>query len=89
MYPFKIKIKDPELIKIYQRLKQNKVAHISNKNNSRKITWQLKPIRPDIFLGRDSRYEDTYLALKPGITLEMMPLNKEKTVFDLMFEKLF
>ena len=96
MYPFRIRIsigKEPEIVKIYQRLHQNqgRLIHIPNnsKTLSTKITHQLKPIRPDVFLGRDSRYKDSYIGLKPGVSLEMIPINKDKTVFDLMFKKLF
>jgi hypothetical protein len=89
MYPFKIRIKDPELIEVYKRLEHDRIVEISNSSLSRQIGWDLKPIRKDIFIGLDSRYKNPHIALKPRVTLEMIPLNEEKTVFNLMFKKLF
>ena len=88
MYPFRIKIKEPELIKIYLRLEQDHIVEIP-KNMSKKITWQLKPIRPDIHIGDDRRYNEKCMALKQGLKFEMTPLNKKKTSYKLKFHKVF
>ena len=91
MYPFIIKISehDPELLNVYKRLHQDKITHIPNRKISNKITWQLKPIRPDIFMGHDCRYKESYIALKPNLSFTMTPKNEKKTVFELIFKKLF
>lgn len=84
MYPFHIKIKEPEFIKIYLRLEQDHIVKLPN-NISQRISWQLKPIRHDVFLGRDRKYNDKYLALKPGLKFKMVPLNSKKTSYKLKF----
>jgi len=87
MYPFNLKIKEPELIKIYLRLEQDHIVKLPN-NISQRISWQLKPIRHDVFLGSDRKYNDKYLALKPNLRFEMIPLNDKKSSYKLNFKKL-
>jgi len=84
MYPFVIKITEPNLIKIYQRLEQDRIVQLP-KYTSKKITWQLKPIRPNIVLASDKRYNERWLSLKPDLKLEMTPLNNKKTAYKVKF----
>jgi hypothetical protein len=88
IYPYTLKIKEPDLINMYLRLKQDRVAEIP-KNRSKKISWDLKPIRPDIFLGEDRRYKRRYIALKPNLRFDIQPLNNKNTIYKLRFDKLF
>ena len=70
-YPFKIKTFDPLEINIFQRLEQQRLADLpSDRTTSMKLTWKLKPIRPDIFIGRDSRYHNSIIGLKPFLNIE-------------------
>ena len=84
--------KDPDLIPIFLRLKRNngRPTVIPNRGISNKITWMFKPIRKDMVINPDTRYNlDQYLALKPDVEFDMIPVNNEKTVWDLIFKKLF
>ena len=88
MYPFKIKISDSDIINVFKRLEHDKIVYIPNRQLGTKITWKIKPIRPDIFLGRDSRYNDTYIALKPNMDIKVIPCKNSEKVFDIIFKKL-
>lgn len=86
MYPFQLKIKEPELIKIYLRLEQDRMVQIPKHVSTQKITWQIKPIRKNmIFPPPDQKTNERWLSLKPGFKFEMMPLNDKKTVYKLKF----
>lgn len=89
MYPYKIRIfqNEPQFLNILKQLEQDRVAPVPFRGLSTKITHKLKPIRPDIFLGPDSRYRDTYVALKPQLTLELKPIGKNG--YEAIFKKLF
>lgn len=86
MYPFKIRVFDPELISILTRLEQQRLVEIPNRSISVKLTWNLKPIRPDLFLGQDSRYKNTCLGLKPFLIMETSPAKGHS--LDVIFKKL-
>jgi len=86
MYPFKITINDPELGLILQRLQHNHSVRIPSRAVSNKLTWKLRPIRPDIVLGPDSRYRETHLSLSEGMDIEVF---KKGNRFDIIFKKLF
>lgn len=86
MYPFKIRISDPEIGILFQRLQHNHSVKVPSKSISNKITWKLRPIRPDIVLGPDSRYRETHLSLGEGMDLEVM---RNGNIFDIIFKKLF
>ena len=86
MYPFKIRINNPELMKIMERVEHNRIVELPSRSLSTMITWKLKPIRPDLVLGYDNRYQKTYFALKPFVTLQTKKNNKS---MDLIFKKLF
>jgi len=89
LYPFKIKINDSEVIDVLKRLEHDGIVYIPSHSLGTKLTWKLKPIRPDIFMGQDSRYKDTYIALKPHMKIKITPCKKSDKVFDIIFKKLF
>jgi hypothetical protein len=72
MYPFRIRIVDPELERIMNRLaKDRTVTMHSDKSYIRKLSWKVKPIRKDIFIGFDTRTYDSNISLKnPQIRIE-------------------
>jgi len=76
MYPYKIKVFEPNIVKILEQLEQQRLVPILDKKTSKEITWKLKPIRPDIFLGPDTRYKQTYIGLKPFLKMETQKKGK-------------
>jgi len=72
MYPYRIRINDPDLERIMNRLAKDRTVTInSNKIYVRKLSWKLKPIRRDIFIGFDTRTCDSNISLKnPEIKIE-------------------
>ena len=87
-YPFIKKIKDPALINMYKRLQQDKFTDVP-KGMSKQITWQLKPIRPDVPLLEDKRYNKKYIGIMGNIKIDVVPLNDQKSIYKIRFDKLF
>ena len=88
MYPFQIKIKEPEMIKIFLRLERDRIVEVP-KYMSRRLSGKIKPIRTDIVVSKDRRYNEKWMALKPDLSFEMKPLNNKKSVYKLKFHKMF
>ena len=65
----------------------DRVVQLNDKNLGKRITWNIKTIRPDLFIGRDNRYNESFVALKPSITLELKPLGGN--TFEAIFKKMF
>jgi len=72
MYPYKIRITEPNLEKLLDRLAKDRTVTIKkDKSDIRKISWKIKPIRDDIFIGFDMRTYDSNISLKnPQIRIE-------------------
>jgi hypothetical protein len=72
MYPFRIRITEPNLERMMDRLTKDRTVTIkSDKSDVRKLSWKLKPIRTDIFIGFDTRTYDSNISLKnPEIRIE-------------------
>jgi hypothetical protein len=87
MYPYRIRIFDPELIKIFERLSESRIVEIPrDRSISTQITWKIRPIRHDLFIGDDKRGNKKFFALSPQMTLLT---KKNKKGLDLEFRKLF
>jgi len=70
VFPFKIRVKDPELNMVFQRLAKDRAASIKDRRIAIRIGCKLKPIRRNIWLGSDRKYDRTFIALPPGLELE-------------------
>ena len=72
MYPYRIRITEPNLEKIMDRLTKDRTVTVhSEKSYIRKLSWKMKPIRRDIFIGFDTRTYDSNISLKnPEIRIE-------------------
>jgi|GEM_PF-4090009 len=84
MFPFIIKITEPDIIQIFKRLEQDRIAQLP-KYTTKKLSWKLKPIRSSIILADNYRYNEKWMALKPDLKLEMTPLNDKKTAYKVKF----
>jgi len=89
MYPFKLRIKDPELIKVFQQLERQRIVPVVTPDISRKIAWKLKPIRPDIFIGNDSHNRRSAIGVLPSVKVETKFREPDSKVLDIIFKKIF
>jgi hypothetical protein len=65
MYPYRIRIKEPNLEKILDRLAKDRTVTIKgDKAGLKKISYKIKPIRDDIFIGWDGKTYDSNISLK-------------------------
>ncbi|GAG93171.1 unnamed protein product [marine sediment metagenome] len=83
LYPFKIRIKEPDLIPLYKLLSERRAVRIPDKQTSIKIGCKLSPIRQDVFLGPDSKYRRSFLSLPPELDLIAIPCGK---AYDFIFK---
>lgn len=68
-YPFKLRINDPHLENILDRLQKDRVC-IIDKNISKSLGWKIKPIRRDVRITRDISYDNnSYIHLEPFIKI--------------------
>jgi hypothetical protein len=72
MYPYKIRIKEPDLEKLMDRLTKDRTLTVGcDKNNIRKLGHKFKPIRQDIFIGFDSKtYNSNISLINPMLKIE-------------------
>ena len=72
-YPYRLRIKDPELNKILTRLAHDRTVTINgDKSALKKLSYKISPIRKDIFIGWDNRTYESNISLKnPMLKLEM------------------
>ena len=88
MYPFRILIFDNDpMFKYLQRLEQDRIVEIPEQKISKRITWELKPIRPDLHFGQDKTYRNNRLALLPNLVLKLERKGQHK--YYATFKKLF
>lgn len=86
LYPFKVRIKDPELARVLIMVNERRVAKIPNIQISQKVGQKLKPIRRDIIIGNDRRYNKNFIALPPELNLDFIPKGK---AYDFIFRNIF
>ncbi len=89
MYPFRVRITDPELVNLLKALSKNRAVKISNVSLAIKAGQKLKPIRKDVFIGTDNRYYKSFISLPPELLLEVKPAYGKKKGFDFLFKPLF
>ena len=72
MYPYRTRIKEPNLEKLMDRLLKDRTLTVGcNKNDIRKLGYKLKPIRQDIFIGFDSKTYESNISIKnPFLKME-------------------
>ena len=79
-YPYKITIKDENMLKVFHRLEKDRVSKINDKNLCKSIGWKIKPIRKDVRITRDYTFDDTsFIHLEPFIELK---INKNNLFFN-------
>jgi len=84
LYPFKIRVREPELIKVYKLLSTRRAVKIPDQPTSVKLSRKLSPIRQDIFIGPDTKYKyKSYISLPPELDLEMV---KCGSAYDFIFK---
>ena len=75
-YPFKIVVKDENMLKIFHRLQKNRISKIPDGKLSRSIGWKIKPIRKDVRITRDYCFDDTtFIHLEPFVDLKIKKNN--------------
>lgn len=87
IFPYKIMV-DKDLLEFFKRAKNRRLVHVPDRDVSKRITCDLKPIREHIFLGQDRRYHMTYFGLKENIELDLLP-RKSGNGFNAVFKKIF
>ena len=86
LYPFRVRIKDPELATVLKMVSQRRAAKIKTPSIARKAGHKLKPIRKDVFIGSDNRYYRSFISLPPELDLECIPKGKG---YDFIFKNIF
>ena len=80
-YPFKIRVKNPEIEKVLIRLEKDRVCNI-DKNLSKILGWKLKPIRTDVRITRDLSFDNTtFIHLQPFVKVTKSQ-KKNTYIFD-------
>ena len=79
LYPFKVRIKDPQLAGILKMVNQKRAVKIPDIKTAQRAGIKLKPIRRDIFIGTD-------IALPPEIDLDFI---KKGNSYDFIFKNIF
>jgi len=86
LYPFKVRIKDPQLAGILKMVNQKRAVKIPDIKTAQRAGIKLKPIRRDIFIGTDNRYYKSFIALPPEIDLDFI---KKGNSYDFIFKNIF
>lgn len=89
MYPFRVRITDPDLEKYFKILKVNRSVFVDNKSDITKLGHKLRPIRKDIFIGPDRSFTRSCVALPPDLDFDIKPAYGNKKGFDIIFKSLF
>jgi len=89
LYPFKVRITDPDLIKPFLQLSHRRAIKITDKNTLKKIGWKVQPIRHDIIIGPDHKFFRSGVSLTPEIDLEYKQPYGNKKCYDFIFKKIF
>jgi len=86
IYPFKVRIKDPELARVLIMVNERRASKILDPGTARKAGIKLKPIRKDVFIGCDNRYYKSFIALPPELDLDIIKKGKG---YDFIFKNIF
>lgn len=79
-YPFKLKVKDPKLGNILDRLQKDRVCSV-DKSMSKSLGWKVKPIRKDFRITRDFSFDNqSFVHLQPYLKIKKK--GKDKYIFD-------
>ena len=86
LYPFRIRVSDPELANVLKLMSRCRAVQIPNSSVARKAGIKLRPIRRDVFIGTDNRYYKSFISLPPELDLEYVPKGK---AYDFIFKSIF
>jgi len=86
IYPFKVRINDPDLAGVLKMVSTRRSAIIPNIKTAQRAGIKLKPIRRDVFIGSDNRYYKSVIALNPKFDLEFVKKGKG---YDFVFKSIF
>lgn len=65
IYPFTVRAKDPTMENLLNILKKDRTVTVStNKFWIKKLSYKIKPIRKDIFIGFDRKTYDSNISIK-------------------------
>jgi hypothetical protein len=72
MYPFRIRVTEPNLEKLLDRLAKDRTVTVcDDKTYLKRLSYKVKPIRADVFIGFDMKTADSNISLKnPQIRIE-------------------
>jgi len=86
LYPYKIRINDPDLVGVLKLVSSRRAVRIPNIKTAQRAGIKLKPIRRDIFIGTDNRYYKSFIGLPPEIDLDFIKKGKG---YDFIFKNIF
>ena len=86
MYPYRIRINDPELINIFKNISRHRAININDSNMAKRIGHKVpRTIKNDGF-----RVKDGIVAItNPKITLDFEPAYGKRKGYDFIFKSLF
>ena len=86
IYPFRVRINDPELAQVLIMVNKRRATKIPNPGTARRAGLKLKPIRKDVFIGCDNRHYKSFIALPPELDLDIIKKGKG---YDFIFKNIF
>lgn len=89
MYPYRIRVTDPELANLLKALSKSRAVKISNVGLAIKAGRKLKPIRKDVFIGTDNRHYKSVISLPTDLILDFKPAYGKKKGYDFTFKPFF
>ena len=89
LYPYRIRIREQEIINLLQKLAKYRTVPIPNKEIAMKLGKKISPIRSDVFLVPDTKFYRSYIGLMPHIKLEYKPAYGKRKGYDFFFKSLF
>jgi len=89
MYPYRIRIVDPELANLLKALSKSRAVQIPNISLAIKAGKKLKNIRKDVFIGTDNRHYKSCISLPPDLSLDFKPAYGKKKGYDFTFKPFF
>jgi len=85
MYPYRLRTSDPEVIKSILGAKKKKRVPVK-KPTAIKLGHCLRPIRKDVFIGRDNFNRNSLFSFNDLLVVES---NKKQKYYDFIFKKRF
>ena len=86
LYPYRVRINDPQLAQVLLMVNKRRIAKIPTIKTSQRAGQKLKPIRKDIIIGNDRRYNKNFIALPPELDLDFIP---KGNAYDFIFRNIF